>query len=169
MTSIDTPTAVQLHTIPAESRAYVTFAEPYYIDVFALPIDAVAQGSPEQWARALFEQAAGKGGQFIWGILLTMRLARPGTPGHVAGWRIGDRGPDWIRLEVEGWMLDGQLVVRAGERELIMVTAVRYPLPIGRPVWNVLSRVHRRLTPGLLANGFRIMTRNRAAEAAAGR
>ncbi|MFE3756457.1 hypothetical protein ACFXO9_19335 [Nocardia tengchongensis] len=157
MTSTDTPAAFQQHEIPQELRAFVTFAEPYYIDVFTLPIDAAALGTPEEWARAMFERVAGAGGQFIWRVLLTMRLARPGAPNHVAGWRIDGGGDDWIRLDVQGWMLDGQLVVRADERELTMVTAVRYPKPVGRPVWKVLSNVHRYLSGGLLVDAYRVM------------
>ncbi|WP_458690630.1 hypothetical protein [Nocardia tengchongensis] len=75
---------------------------------------------------------------------------------HLSSGAVGG-GDDWIRLDVQGWMLDGQLVVRADETELTMVTAVRYPKPVGRPVWKVLSNVHRYLTGGLHVDAYRVM------------
>ena len=68
----------------------------------------------------------------------------------MAGWRIGGRGDDWIRLEAGSWFLTGNLLVRTAGGRVSLGTFVRYDRRVGRGVWLPLSAVHRRLAPGLL-------------------
>jgi hypothetical protein len=86
----------------------------------------------------------------IWRGLLGLRLARGRSPATVAGWQIGGRGEDWIRLETASWFLTGNLVVQAAEGRVSLATFVRYDRCLGHAVWPPLSAVHRRLVPGLL-------------------
>ncbi|MEU7134975.1 DUF2867 domain-containing protein [Streptomyces sp. NPDC046261] len=150
------PAVHRQHEIPAEIRALVGPEKNGYADVFTLAADGTAT-SPEQWARALFEDVAGLQGQFIWRVLLGLRLRRRPSPQHIAGWRTAERRDGWIRLEAHSWMLTGHLVVRTGDGQVSMATAVRYRRPTAARVWPPLAALHRRLVPGLLRDAHRIV------------
>lgn len=121
-----------------------------YADYFAIgPVDAAA-ATPEQWARAMFGDVPSFGERFIWRGLLQLRLRRGRSRSSIAGWRIGERGDDWIRLEAGSWALGANLIVRARDSEVSLATLLRYDRQPGGAVWWVLSAVHRRLAPGLL-------------------
>ncbi|MGY5129949.1 DUF2867 domain-containing protein [Streptomyces nigrescens] len=142
--------AVGLHNIPASIRALSSLSHIDYVDVFTLRTDADAGTTPEQWARAMFGDVPSVAEQLIWRGLLGLRLSRGRSPETVAGWRITERGEDWIRLETASWFLTGNLLVQATEGRVSLGTFLRYDRRLGHGVWPVLSAVHRRLTPGLL-------------------
>lgn len=120
-----------------------------YADHFTLATDVEA--TPEQWARAMFGDVPDLTELFIWRVLLGLRLNRRRSTATVAGWRIGGRGEDWIRLEAQSWFLSGNLVVQVTDGEEVgLATFLRYERRLGRLVWPPLSAVHRRLVPGLL-------------------
>ncbi len=130
-------------------RSRSSIKEPDYIDLFVIVGDLPVR-SPEQWARALFEEVAGSTGQVVWRVLLGLRLSRPSTTGHVAGWEIGAANDRWVRLEAGGRWLTGNLLVAADGREVSMATIIRYHGRWGAWLWRILSRVHCREAPGLL-------------------
>ncbi|WP_406859078.1 DUF2867 domain-containing protein [Streptomyces sp. HUAS MG47] len=151
-----TPTVRQLHDIPAEIRALAPVGSGY-ADLFTLTAPGVSESAPEQWARALFEEVAGRQGQFVWRVLLGLRLRRSASPDVVAGWRVVERGDGSIRLEARSWMLTGSLVVGVDGDRVSLATAVRYDRPVGARVWAPLAAVHRRLAPGLLHDAYRML------------
>ncbi|MFF5973906.1 DUF2867 domain-containing protein [Streptomyces sp. NPDC012769] len=147
------------HAIPEEVRALVGPDGSGYADMFTLRLPLTPDGtpaSPEQWARALFEDVAGRQGRFIWRALLGLRLRRRPSPRYVAGWRIAEHHPDRIRLEAHSWMLTGHLVVRIDRDQVALATALRYRRLPAAYVWPPLAAVHRRLAPGLLRDAHRI-------------
>jgi hypothetical protein len=111
------PTARQRRNVPEEIRSQSGLARIDYVDLFGVAAPAARKSSPEQWARAAIDTAAGAGGQFIWRGVLGLRLAARTSPDHVAGWTIAKRGNDWIRLEAASWFLTAHLVVRIDEDE----------------------------------------------------
>ena len=119
-----------------------------YTDEFSHATDHEA--TPERWARAMFGDVPSPGELLIWRGFLGLRLSRERSPATVAGWRIGGRGEDWIRLEAESWFLSANLVVRAVEGKVSLLTFVHYDRSVGRVVWPPLSAVHRRLVPTVL-------------------
>ncbi|MFI1937939.1 hypothetical protein ACH44C_12255 [Streptomyces purpureus] len=125
--------------------------DPGYVDLFTLA-GGVPGRSPEQWARILFEDVAGLGGQFIWRGLLGLRLTA--SPERVAGWKIADRGDDWIRLEAGSWFLTGHLVVQADDDHVSLATFLRYDRPLAARIWPPMSRKHRKEAPGLLREAY---------------
>jgi hypothetical protein len=68
----------------------------------------------------------------------------------VAGWRIADRGQDWIRLEAASWFLSCNFLVQATDGRVSLGTFLHYDRRLGHGVWPPLSAIHRRLIPGLL-------------------
>ena len=119
-----------------------------YADRFSRTTDARA--TPEQWVRAMFGDVPSAGEVLIWRVVLGLRLSRGRSPATVAGWRIGGRGGDWIRLEAASWFLSANLVVRAADGEVSLGTFVRYERRLGRYLWPPLSAVHRFLVPRVL-------------------
>ncbi|MET8777307.1 hypothetical protein ABZV58_20070 [Nocardia sp. NPDC004654] len=140
----------QQHQIPEAILALATIPDPDYIDLFTLVTGDAGDWSPEQWARAAFGDVAGLQGQFIWRVLLGIRLAWRRSPDHVAGWRIAARGDNWITLAAPSWMLTGNLVVHIDGEHLSLATIIDYDRPIAERIWGRLSAVHRSLAPGLL-------------------
>jgi len=137
--------------VPEEILALSPMTDPGYVDVFSMA-RGLSGRSPEQWARAMFEDIGGRGAQFIWRVLLGMRLRA--APDRVAGWEIADRGEDWIRIEAKSWFLTGHLVVQADDEHVSLATFVRYDRPFAAFVWRPLSTQHRRLSPGLLREAY---------------
>jgi hypothetical protein len=128
-----------------------------YTDYFS--IRTGASGTAEQWARAMFGNEPSLGEVFIWRVLLGLRLSRGRSPGTVAGWRIGGRGDDWIRLETESRTMTANLVVRASGGEASLTTRLRYDRAPARLIWPPLSAVHRWLVPRVLRDAAARMSR----------
>lgn len=120
-----------------------------YADRFALATGVEAD--PEQWARAMFGDTPGPFGTVVWRGLLQLRLERRRSTDTVAGWRITARNEEWIRLEARSWFLSGNLIVQVGPGLVALTTVIRYDRFPARWWWPLLARVHRRLTPGVLA------------------
>lgn len=150
---------IQERTIPEAIRVLSGMDRPDYFDVFTVTTTGAANATPEQWFRTALDDVAGRGGRFIWRGVLGLRLkSRPSTE-RIAGWRIADRGEDWIRLEASSWFLTAHLVTRLGDGHLFAGTFIRYDHPIAPLIWVPLSAVHRRLMPGLLVHTVRLRAR----------
>ena len=153
--------AVGKHEIPGSVRALSSVPDPDYADLFTLPTDTEA--TPEGWARAMFGNVPRGAELLIWRGLLGLRLARGRSPATVAGWRIGGRGEDWIRLEAASPFLTANLLVQAGDGRVSLGTFLRYDRGLGQLVWPPLSVIHRGLVPGVLRRAqARVATRSSA-------
>jgi hypothetical protein len=128
-----------------------------YTDRFGIRTDA--GGTPEQWARAMFGNEPSLGELFIWRVLLGLRLSRGRSPDTVAGWRIGGRGDDWIRLETASPAMTANLVVGTGGGQVTLTTMLRYDRTPARIIWPPLSAVHRFLVPRVLRDAAARMSR----------
>jgi hypothetical protein len=149
------PTVVQQRNVPEAIRSLSTLPKPDYVDLFTVTTSAAADRSPEQWARAGVEDAAGLAGQFVWRVLLGLRLGRRPSPDHVGGWKIGDRGDSWIRLEAASWFLTAQIVVQVDGGQVSVATFIQYDRRMAALVWPPLSIGHRQAMPGLLRRAVR--------------
>ncbi|GCD93266.1 DUF2867 domain-containing protein [Embleya hyalina] len=138
------------HDMPPSFHALTSMPDFDYGDVFTLATEAATDATPEQWARAMFGDVPGTGERLIWRGLLGLRLTHGRSPDTVAGWRVAERGPDWIRLATASPSLTADLVVRTSEGRVSLATFLRYERTPGRLIWPPLSAVHRRLVPGVL-------------------
>jgi hypothetical protein len=150
------PSMTLQRTIPDTIRAVSGMDRPDYIDLFTVTTIGAADATREQWFRTALEDIAGRGGQFIWRGILGLRLNSRPSMERVGGWKIADRGKDWIRLEASSWFLTAHLVTRVDDGHLSAGTFIRYDHPIAPLIWVPLSAVHRRLMPGLLAQTVRL-------------
>lgn len=140
--------AVGTNDIPESVLALSSLPEVDYADLFTLTTDTEA--TPEQWARAMFGDIPSLAELLIWRGLLGLRLGRGRSPATVAGWQIGDRREDWIRLEAASAFLTCNLIVQTAEGRVSLVTFLHYDRRLGRSMWSPLSAIHRRAVPGLL-------------------
>jgi hypothetical protein len=140
--------AVGTNAIPASVRALGSLPEIDYADLFTL--STATKATPEKWARAMFGNIPSPVELLIWRGLLGLRLSRRRSPSSVAGWQIGERGEDWIRLEAASWFLTCNLLVQTAEGQVSLATFLHYDRRPGRGIWPPLSAIHRRVVPGLL-------------------
>jgi hypothetical protein len=140
--------AVGIHNIAESVRALSSLPDIDYADQVTLSTDAHA--TPEQWARAMFGDVPSVAELLIWRGLLGLRLSRGRSPATVAGWQIGDRGDNWIRLEAASWFLTANMLVQTAGGRVSLGTLLHYDRRLGHGVWPPLSVIHRRLVPGLL-------------------
>jgi hypothetical protein len=159
MTITIVPVAVQQRDLPAAIRSLTTMASPDYVDAFTITMSEPLRGSPERWARAGIEEAAGDAGQFVWRELLGLRLEQQPSSEHIGGWTIADRGDTWIRLEAASWFLTAHLVILVDDREVTVATFIQYDRPFAELVWPLLSVGHRKAMPGLLRHAVTSVAR----------
>jgi hypothetical protein len=123
------------------------------VSAFEVTIAEGDDRSPEQWARAAFEEAPTAIRWFVqfgWRYVLGLRLGPRSSPDHVAGWIIRDTGPGIINLEAQSWLLAATKEIRVSADTVRMETNVRYRRSSGRVIWTLLTPVHYLTEPYLL-------------------
>lgn len=144
---------VGVDEVPEDVRSLITLTDPDYVDLFTITTDwRAADHTPEEWARAVLEQApvARDNARRLW-RLLGLRLGAPGSAAHVQGWRIAERGADWIRLETASWYLTGQAVCLVRDDQASLSLSLHYDVrPVAAAVWALVARPHQRAVPTML-------------------
>lgn len=149
-------TVVQQRHIPKAISALTGMGRPDYVDIFTVTAEDAAAESVEEWARAVVEGAVGLAGQFVWRVLLGLDLGSRSSPDRVGGWRIAERGPDWVRLEADSWFMTPHLVFSIDGEDLSVATLIRYDRSIAPVIWGPISLSHRQALPSLLRRAVRL-------------
>jgi hypothetical protein len=124
-----------------------------YTDFFEAPIAKANDRTPEQWARAVFEDAPRP---VRWLLVngfrygLGLRLGPRASPEHILGWEIVDRKLDSITIESSSWFLTSRLVFRTEDSRVTQSTLVRYDKLIAAVIWPPVSILHRQIVPRIL-------------------
>jgi hypothetical protein len=143
-------TSVGLTNIPEAIRGHDTLASPDYVDLFTATTSGARDKSAEQWARAMLEDTpSGRAAPGLWRSL-GLRLGPTPSPDYVQGWKIADRGEDWIRIETASWFMTAHAVVHVDDRHVSLALFVRYDQPIAALIWPPVSAMHRRGVPVIL-------------------
>jgi hypothetical protein len=124
-----------------------------YDDSFAASRAAADERTPEQWARAVFEQAPRPVRWFLLSGFrygLGLKFGPLSSPQHVLGWAIIDRSPDSVTIESRSWFLTSRLVFRTETTRVTQSTYVRYDRRIAAIVWPPVSILHRQIVPRIL-------------------
>jgi hypothetical protein len=137
-----------------EPRDPGVLPRPDYLDALEV---AGRDRTAEDWARATFEGAPfARLLRLGWRYGLWLRLGPYPAAGHVLGWPILETAPDRLVLGVDSAVLGPcRLVFAAGSGRLLVNTVIRFEHPAARPVWTVVSPVHRLITRLLLARAAR--------------
>jgi hypothetical protein len=159
------PTVRRRHDIPADISAADPFDPPDYVDLFVASVAGARDAAPEEWARATMEGADPIGRFLAWQTVLGLRLARGAAADHIAGWRIAERTPDWIRVEASSWIMSAHIVFLVEADTVSFATSVRYDRRLAGVVWPAVAVVHRAVAPGFLLGGVHRVLRRRPVSA----
>ncbi len=134
-------------------RVSNSVTEYHYTDSHEAKPPAGDDRSPEQWARATFERAPRPVRWFLlagWRTVLGLRLGPYPSPEHVLGWRIVERAPDSITIELRSWLMTARQVFRTEQSRVTQATLVRYERRIAAVIWPPVSILHRQIVPRCL-------------------
>jgi hypothetical protein len=155
------PTVVEQRDPPEALRTVSGLPRPDYADCFTAIAPGATGRTPEGWARTAIERAS-KWGRFLtWQVLCGLRLERRPSPDHLGGWRIAERGENWIRLAARSWFMTARIVVHVDDGRVSFATFVRYDTPVAALVWPQICRIHRRAVPSLLRSAVAFTERAR--------
>lgn len=124
-----------------------------YDDSFTAQLAATNDRTPEQWARAVFEDAPPAVRWFLvagFRYGLGLRFGPYPSPDHVLGWAIIDRTANSITLESRSWLLTSRVVFRTETARVSQSTYVRYDKRIAAVIWPPISILHRQIVARLL-------------------
>lgn len=124
-----------------------------YDDSFSAPRAAADERTPEQWARAVFEDGPRAVRSFLvngFRYGLGLRFDPRPSPEHVLGWAIIDRSPNSLTIEARSWCLTSRLVFRTEATRVTQSTYVRYDRRIAAIIWPPVSVLHRQIVPRIL-------------------
>lgn len=140
-------------------RALDTLDSPDYADVVITTVSERSGRSPEQWIRIAVQGLPSAFSRFIpvaQRLLLGLELRR--SPDYLLGWKIADRGENWVRLEAASWLLTGHIIVHVDDGQLRFATLVRYDRPVAALVWPLVSLIHRQVAVALVRSAARSQT-----------
>jgi hypothetical protein len=144
---------VERRPVPGAVRAIDPLADPDYTDAFEADTSGAKHRSPEQWARATFEDAPAVMRWFLlasWRAGLGLRLGPLHSPDNVLGWHILDRAASSVTLEIHSWFLACHLVFWLEDTRLVFSSSIRYERKIGAVIWPPVSIIHRGIVPYVL-------------------
>jgi hypothetical protein len=148
-------TVVGLSDVPDTIRGLDTLASPDYVDLFVATTSRATEKSAEEWARTILEDTStGRSAPRLW-RLLGLRLGPTPSTDHVQGWRIADRGDDWIRIEASSWCMTAHAVVQVDDGQVSLALFIRYDRPIAALTWQAVSVMHRRAVPVMLRQALK--------------
>jgi hypothetical protein len=130
-----------------------TLADHGYASAFEVITPGTDARSPEQWARAAFEDGPAPIRWFVligWRYVLGFRLGPRPSSDHVLGWKIVETAPDSIVLELRSALVIARKVVRVEGARVVMTTFVRYRRPRARALWSAVAPIHHLTEPYLL-------------------
>lgn len=137
---------------PLIGPTVVDYADSFEIDV------------PEQETRSLEELFRGaldnapvlaRLTPLVHRCVLRFSLGPSGSRDHIFGWKIAQSDTDVVRLQAEGSLIRGMIVVRRTSPTTISLTTfVGYSKrTAARIVWAIIGPLHRRVAPYLLERG----------------
>lgn len=134
--------------IPQAISSLDTLVDPNYADLVTAATSEASSKTAEQWLRAMFDSVPRFLLSFVpfaQRVALGLRLERRASPDHVLGWKIADRGDNWVRLEATSWFLTGHVLMHVDHDQLSLASFVRYDRPLAALIWPPVSFIHRQV------------------------
>jgi hypothetical protein len=153
------PSAVHWHrNVPEAVRALDTMVAPDYCDIVTATVEELPQRTPEEWLLVSLKGVPRGLLMFvplIQRLVLGLRLQMRPSPDHVLGWKIADRGDDWLRIEAASWFMTGHVVMHVNEGQMHFATFIscdRWPAAF---IWPPVSLIHRQVALALVRSAVR--------------
>jgi hypothetical protein len=144
--------------VPEAIRSLGALANADYADIVTATIDETPSGTPEQLIRTALNGVP-RGLlffiPFVQRVLLGFRLKLRPAPDRLLGWKIADRGENWMRIEAASWFLTGHVVMHVDEGQLSFASFIRYDRRLAAFVWPPVSLIHRQVALTLVRSAIR--------------
>jgi hypothetical protein len=145
--------------VPSAARRLSTLPHVDYADAFLIRVDPEAQDrTPEQWARAIFDDApiairrALRSG---W-LALGLQLGSTTSERFVLGWEVRRSTPEFVLLAGSSPIgLSAELLIKRQKDRLLYATLLQQRNPVARAVWAGVGPVHRPIVRYVLEQGSR--------------
>ncbi len=142
--------------VPDAIRSLGALANTDYADIVTAPINETPE--PEQLIHAALKGVP-RGLlffiPFVQRVFLGLRLKLRPSPDRLLGWKIADRGENWMRIEAASWFLTGHVVMHFDEGQLSFASFIRYDRRIAAFVWPPISLIHRQVALALVRSAIR--------------
>jgi hypothetical protein len=144
--------------VPEEVRSLGALADADYADTVTARIGQTPNRTPDELIQA------GLNGvprsllvvvPFIQRVFLGLRLKLRPSPDHLLGWKIAERGDNWMRIEAASWFLTGHVVMHVEEGRISFASFVRYDRRLAAFVWPPVSLIHRQVALALVRSAVR--------------
>jgi hypothetical protein len=143
--------------VPEEIRSLGALANADYADIVTATIDATP-AEPEQVVHATLDGLP-RGLRFftlfVQRVFLGLRVKLRPSPDHLLGWKIADRGENWIRVEAASWFMTGHVVMHVDEGQVSFASFIRYDRRLAAYVWPPVSLIHRQVALTLVRSAIR--------------
>jgi len=124
-----------------------------YVVAFELSHPAADTRSPEQWARAVWDQAPPPVRRLLlagWRFGLGLRLSSLDTPTHVLGWAVTSTTGRAVVLDARSRLMTARNVVELRGTRVRWTTFVRFDRRPAGTLWFLAAPVHQVMIPYLL-------------------
>ena len=142
--------------VPEAIRSLGALANADYADIVTATID-VTPAEPEQVIHATLNDLP-RGLflliPFVQRVFLGLRLKLRPSPDRLLGWKIADRGENWIRIEAASWFLTGHVVMHVDKGRISFASFIRYDRRLAAFVWPPVSLIHRQVALALVRSAI---------------
>jgi hypothetical protein len=153
----DTSTVRWRREVPEAIRSLGALANTDYADIVTATLNETP-AEPEQLIHAALKGVP-RGLlffiPFVQRVFLGLRLKLRPSPDRLLGWKIADRGENWMRIEAASWFMTGHVVMHAEEGQLSLASFIRYDRPLAALVWPPVSLIHRQVALALVRSAIR--------------
>jgi len=144
--------------VPEAIRSLGALTNADYADIVTATVDETPT-DPDQAVRTVLKNLP-RGLvlfiPFVQRVFLGLRLKLQPSPDRLLGWKIAERGENWIRIEAASWFLTGHVVMYADEGVLSLASFIRYDRRLAAFVWPPVSLIHRQVALALVRSAVRI-------------
>jgi Protein of unknown function (DUF2867) len=142
--------------VPEAARELSTLDRVDYADAFLL--EAGGERTPEQWARAILEDAPAPMRSSLLSGWTSIGLKVGRSEDSILGWQLRRSTPDHVLLGADSRIgMPGELLFKRAERGLLFATFVRQDNPAARALWAGVEPVHVRIVRRILEHAGRAL------------
>jgi hypothetical protein len=153
-----TPIVQWRRDVPDAIRVLGALANANYADVVTAAADEAPGATPEQLIQAGLDGVP-RGLllfiPFVQRFFLGLQLKLRPSSDHLLGWKIVDRGENWMRIESASWFLTAHVVMHIDQEQMSFASFIRYERWPAMFIWPPVSLIHRQVALALVRSAIR--------------